>query len=49
MNPNHPKVKQASAKLAEAQRLHDAGRHTDSLKTVNEALDLLGVKKEERK
>jgi hypothetical protein len=45
MNPDDPKVKEANAKLAEAQKLHDAGKHADSVKTANEALALLGVKK----
>ena len=45
MNAGDPKVKQAVAKLDEAQKLHDSGKHTESLKTANEALDILGVKK----
>jgi hypothetical protein len=45
MNANDPKVKQAVAKLDAAQKLHDSGQHSDSLKSANEALDLLGVKK----
>jgi hypothetical protein len=45
MNANDPKVKQALAKLDEAQKLHEGGKHSDSLKSANEALDLLGVKK----
>lgn len=49
MKADDPKVKQATAKLAEAQKLHDAGKHADSVKTANEALTLLGVKKEEKK
>ena len=44
MNANDPKVKEANAKLAEAQKLHDAGKHADSVKTANEALTLLGAK-----
>jgi hypothetical protein len=44
MNADDPKVKEANAKLAEAQKLHDAGKHADSVKTANEALALLGVK-----
>ena len=43
MNADDPKVKEANAKLAEAQKLHDAGKHADSVKTANEALALLGV------
>lgn len=44
-----PKVKEANAKLAEAQKLHEAGKHADSVKTANEALALLGVKPAEKK
>jgi hypothetical protein len=43
MKADDPKVKAASAKLAEAQKLHDSGKHADSVKTANEALALLGV------
>jgi hypothetical protein len=46
MKADDPKVKQATAKLDEAQKLHDAGKHADSLKTANDALALLGVKKD---
>jgi hypothetical protein len=49
MNADDPKVKEANAKLAEAQKLHDAGKHADSVKTANEALALLGVKPGEKK
>ena len=44
MKADDPKVKQATAKLDAAQKLHDTGKHADSLKTANEALALLGVK-----
>jgi hypothetical protein len=43
MKADDPKVKEATAKLAEAQKLHDAGKHADSVKVANEALALLGV------
>jgi hypothetical protein len=43
MKADDPKVKAANAKLAEAQKLHDGGKHADSVKTANEALALLGV------
>ena len=43
MKADDPKVKEANAKLAEAQKLHDGGKHADSVKTANEALALLGV------
>jgi hypothetical protein len=45
MDKNDPKVKGALAKLDEAQKLHDAGKHQDSLGKANEALADLGVKK----
>ena len=49
MKADDPKVKEASAKLAEAQKLHDGGKHADSMKEANEALALLGVKPAEKK
>jgi len=45
MKMDDPKVKAAVAKLDEAQKLHDGGKHTDSLKLANEAAADLGVKK----
>jgi hypothetical protein len=45
MKADDPKVKQALAKLDDAQKLHDSGKHSDSLKAADEALGLLGVKK----
>ena len=49
MKADDPKVKEATAKLAEAQKLHDGGKHADSVKTATEALALLGVKPAEKK
>src|SRR2546426_10667251 len=46
MKMDDPKVKAAVAKLDEAQKLHDGGKHADSLKLANEAAADLGVKKE---
>jgi len=40
-----PKVKQATAKLDEAQKLHTEGKHAESVKAANDALAMLGVKK----
>jgi len=40
-----PKVKGAVAKLDEAQKLHDGGKHSESMAKANEALADLGVKK----
>jgi hypothetical protein len=45
MNANDPKVKGALAKLDDAQKLHDEGKHKDSMAKANEALNDLGVKK----
>jgi hypothetical protein len=49
MKADDPKVKEANAKLAEAQKLHDDGKHKESVQTANEALALLGVKPAEKK
>ncbi len=45
MDANDPKVKQANAKLDEAQKLHSEGKHADSVKVAEEAHGLLGLKK----
>ena len=37
MNASDPKVKAVLAKLDEAQKLHDGGKHAESLKLANEA------------
>jgi hypothetical protein len=37
MNQNDAKVKNAVPKLDETQKLHDGGKHADSLKLANEA------------
>jgi hypothetical protein len=49
MKADDPKVKEANTKLTEAQKLHDDGKHADSVKKANEALALLGVKPAEKK
>jgi hypothetical protein len=38
MKKDDPKVKAALAKLDEAQKLHDGGKHTESLAKANEAV-----------
>jgi hypothetical protein len=38
MPKDDPKVKGALAKLDEAQKLHDTGKHTESLAKANEAV-----------
>ena len=45
MKADDPKVKAAVAKLDEAQKLHDGGKHQESMTKANEALADLGVKK----
>jgi hypothetical protein len=45
MKADDPKVKQATAKLDEAQKLHSEGKHADSVKAAEEAHALLGIKK----
>jgi len=45
MKADDPKVKQATAKLDEAQKLHSEGKHAESVKAANDALAMLGVKK----
>jgi len=45
MKADDPKVKAAVAKLDEAQKLHDGGKHNESMAKANEALTDLGVKK----
>ena len=45
MKADDPKVKGAVAKLDEAQKLHDDGKHKESMAKANEALADLGVKK----
>jgi hypothetical protein len=44
MKADDPKVKGAVAKLDDAQKLHDSGKHAESLAKANEALADLGVK-----
>jgi hypothetical protein len=45
LDAKDPKVKDAVAKLDEAQKLHEDGKHKESLAKANEALAELGVKK----
>jgi outer membrane lipoprotein-sorting protein len=45
MKADDPKVKGAVAKLDEAQKLHDGGKHKESMEKANEALTELGIKK----
>ncbi len=43
MNADEPKVKQGQALIAEAQKLHEAGKHADSIATAEKAASALGV------
>ena len=45
MDGNSDKVKKAVSMLDHAEALHKDGKHADSVKQANEALELLGVKK----
>jgi hypothetical protein len=45
MKADDPKVKQATAKLDTAQKLHSEGKHAESVKAAEEAHALLGIKK----
>ena len=42
------KVKQGKELIAEAQKLHDGGKHADSVKKCDEAAKVLGVKLEKK-
>ena len=44
-NQHDPTVKNALAKLDRAAALHKDGKHVDSMREANEALELLGAKK----
>ena len=49
MTPDDAKTKEGKALIAEAQKLHDAGKHADSVKKAEEAAKLLGVKLQMKK
>lgn len=44
MNANEPKVKQAQALIAEAMKLHEAGKHAESIATAEKAARVLGLR-----
>ncbi len=44
MKTDDPKVKQAKALIAEADKLHAAGKHSDSVATAEKAAKVLGVR-----
>lgn len=49
MNPNDSKVKKGKELIAEAQKLHDTGKHADSVEKAGDAAKVLGVKLERKK
>lgn len=49
MKADDPKVKEAKAMIAEAQKLHDSGKHAESVKKAEDAAKVLGVKLEMNK
>ena len=49
MKADDAMVKKAKPVIAEAQKLHDGGKHADSVKKCEEAAKILGVKLEMKK
>jgi hypothetical protein len=49
MKADDPKVKQGKGLIEEAQKLHDGGKHADSVKKAEEAAKVLGVKLQMKK
>jgi len=49
MKADDTKVKQGKELIAEAQKLHDGGKHADSVKKAEEAAKVLGVKLQMKK
>jgi hypothetical protein len=49
MKMDDAKTKEGKALIAEAQKLHDGGKHADSVKKAEEAAKLLGVKLQMKK
>jgi len=43
MKADDPKVKQGKELIAEAQKLHDGGKHADSIAKADQAAKVLGV------
>ena len=44
MNANDSKLKEAKALIVEAQKLHDGGRHAESVAKADAAAQVLGVR-----
>ena len=49
MKADDPKVVKAKPMIAEAQKLHEAGKHADAIKSAEEAAKVLGVKLQMKK
>lgn len=49
MKADDAKAKQGKELIAEAQKLHDTGKHADSVKKAEEAAKVLGVKLQMKK
>lgn len=43
MNAREPKVKEGQALVAEAKKLHEAGKHAESIATAEKAAKVLGL------
>lgn len=48
MKADDPQVKRGTTLIAEAQKLHDAGRHAEAVAKAEEAAKVLGVKLEKK-
>ena len=48
MKADDPQLKRGIALVTEAQRLHDAGKHDESMAKAEEAAKMLGVKLEKK-
>ncbi len=49
MKADDPKVKQAKELIDEAQKLHDTGKHADSVEKAEDAAKVLGVRLQMKK
>ena len=49
MKADDPKVVKAKPMIAEAQKLHEAGKHADAVKSAEEAAKVLGIKLQMKK
>ena len=49
MKADDPKVVKAKPLIAQAKKLHEEGKHADSVKTAEEAAEALGIKLQMKK